>query len=139
MSNKTQLQTNNTKYASLIESLRGKALPGGGSSGDGANIETCTVTIIPSPDESMMDGLCIYSATCYENNVITTKSLCNMGGIYTPITLTNVIINSVIHCGSMQNMSCIVTNGEVLVSHGRYGHCVKPTGDATIDLGMGGV
>jgi hypothetical protein len=30
MSNKTQLQTNNTKYASLIETLRGKSLPTGG-------------------------------------------------------------------------------------------------------------
>jgi hypothetical protein len=30
MSNKTQLQTNNTKYASLIDTLRGKSLPTGG-------------------------------------------------------------------------------------------------------------
>lgn len=30
MSNKTQLQTNNTQYASLIETLRGKAVGGGG-------------------------------------------------------------------------------------------------------------
>jgi hypothetical protein len=30
MSNKTQLQTNNTKYASLIETLRNKSLPTGG-------------------------------------------------------------------------------------------------------------
>ncbi|MEE1084284.1 MAG: hypothetical protein UH850_11225 [Paludibacteraceae bacterium] len=30
MSNKTQLQTNNTKYASLIETLRGKAVGGSG-------------------------------------------------------------------------------------------------------------
>lgn len=30
MSNKTQLQTNNTKYASLIETLRGKAAGGSG-------------------------------------------------------------------------------------------------------------
>lgn len=29
MSNKTQLQTNNTEYASLIEILRGKAIPSG--------------------------------------------------------------------------------------------------------------
>lgn len=30
MSNKAQLQTNNTKYASLIDTLRGKSLPTGG-------------------------------------------------------------------------------------------------------------
>jgi hypothetical protein len=46
MSNKTQLQTNNTKYASLIETLRGKAV--GGGSSDGASIDTCTVTITTS-------------------------------------------------------------------------------------------
>jgi hypothetical protein len=40
MSNKTQLQTNNTKYASLIELLRGKA-----AGGSGATIGTCSVTI----------------------------------------------------------------------------------------------
>lgn len=39
MSNKTQLSNNNTKLASLIQELQGKA-----SGGSGA-IETCTVTI----------------------------------------------------------------------------------------------
>lgn len=34
MSNKNQLQTNNTKYASLIETLRGKAVGGGGENLD---------------------------------------------------------------------------------------------------------
>lgn len=38
MSNKTQLSNNNTKLASLIETLQGKA-SGGGS------VETCTVTL----------------------------------------------------------------------------------------------
>lgn len=40
MSNKTQLQTNNEKYASLIETLRGKAIPSGGG-----NVESWTGTI----------------------------------------------------------------------------------------------
>ena len=40
MSNKTDLQTHNTDYAALIETLRGKAVGGGGS------VETCTVTVI---------------------------------------------------------------------------------------------
>jgi hypothetical protein len=44
MSNKTQLQTNNTQLASLIQTLQGKAAGGGGSSGGGA--ETCTVEIV---------------------------------------------------------------------------------------------
>lgn len=39
MSNKTQLQTNNTQLASLIQTLQGKAAGGSGS------VETCTVTV----------------------------------------------------------------------------------------------
>ena len=42
MSNKQQLQTNNIKVASLIETLKGKAAGGGGG---GGNVETCTVTL----------------------------------------------------------------------------------------------
>lgn len=41
MSNKSQLQTNNTKYASLIETLRGKAA---GSSGEDVTEETSAYT-----------------------------------------------------------------------------------------------
>lgn len=40
MSNKTQLQTNNTKLNSLIETLRGKA-----AGGSGGSVETANVTI----------------------------------------------------------------------------------------------
>ena len=42
MSNKTQLSNNNTRLASLIQTLQGKAT-GGGSGG--ASVETCTVTV----------------------------------------------------------------------------------------------
>ena len=42
MSNKTQLQTNNTKVDSLIELLRTKSAGGSG----GGSVETCTVTVI---------------------------------------------------------------------------------------------
>lgn len=43
MSNKTQLQTNNTELSSLIETIRGKVAGSGGSGG--GSIETCVVTI----------------------------------------------------------------------------------------------
>ena len=71
MSNKQQLQTNNTKYTSLIETLRNKAIPSGSedldtelttqenlisqlstildskaSGGSGGGAETCTVTVV---------------------------------------------------------------------------------------------
>lgn len=50
MSNKTQLQTNNTKYASLIETLRSKA---SGGSGGGAGVETCALKLYT---EGIPDG-----------------------------------------------------------------------------------
>ena len=42
--NKTQLQTNNTRLASLIDELKGKA------AGSGGAVETCTVTIVNARD-----------------------------------------------------------------------------------------
>lgn len=42
MSNKTQLQANNTQLASLIQTLQGKAAGGGGAAG--GSLDTCTVT-----------------------------------------------------------------------------------------------
>lgn len=50
MSNKTQLQANNTQLAALIETLQGKAA-GGGSGG--ASVETCTVKISLDADARM--------------------------------------------------------------------------------------
>lgn len=88
MSNKQQLQTNNEKYASLIETLRGKAIPSGsedldteltaqenlisqlstildskasGGSSEG-NVETCTVTLIGG-------GPVANTEFCYYNGV----------------------------------------------------------------------
>lgn len=49
MSNKTQLQTNNTNLAALIETLRGKA------AGGGASVETCTIKA--TPDSPGSDGV----------------------------------------------------------------------------------
>ena len=43
MSNKSQLQANNTQLSSLIQTLQGKAA--GGGSGSGGSVETCTGTI----------------------------------------------------------------------------------------------
>ena len=63
MSNKTQLSNNNTKLASLIQTLQGKATGGGG-----AAVETCSLTI------TCNDGSYIYwlSATVYRDGKIMT-------------------------------------------------------------------
>jgi hypothetical protein len=54
MSNKTQLQTNNTKYASLIETLRGKAA---GGSGEDVTEETTAYTTKISQLETAVTAL----------------------------------------------------------------------------------
>ena len=59
MSNKTQLQANNTQLASLIHELQGKA------AGGGASVETCTFTV---------NGGYIIGAAVLDNGVISTVS-----------------------------------------------------------------
>lgn len=58
MSNKTQLATNNTQLASLIQTLQGKATGGGG----GGGVETCTITLkSSSPPIPGSSGTIIYT------------------------------------------------------------------------------
>ena len=85
MSNKTQLQTNNTKYASLIELLRGKAA--GGSS-----IATCTIIIDPSAYQQGVD-------VGYTNGSGVGLHISQASG-GSNITLSNVM------CGSMFTIVC---------------------------------
>ena len=63
MSNKTQLQTNNTKLASLIETLQGKAAGGGSGA---ASLETCTVTFV---NDDIMPPALIGHQTVYYTDV----------------------------------------------------------------------
>lgn len=49
MSNKTDLQALNANYEALIEELRGKAVGGG----TGGGVETCTVTLIDSSENTL--------------------------------------------------------------------------------------
>lgn len=49
---KTQLQTNNTRLASMINELKGKAAGSGPSGGESA--ETCTVTVSVMGDSPML-------------------------------------------------------------------------------------
>lgn len=68
MSNKSDLQTLNAKYESLIEELKGKAVGGGGS------VETCTVTV-NAPGRSMW-----FDFNAIENGQMVVKSGDNQWG-----------------------------------------------------------
>lgn len=98
MSNKTQLSTNNTQLASLIQTLQGKAAGGGGS------VETCTVTVTCSTST-----LWKYVCTGYENGeyVPLYSSIWNGVGANTA-TIENVV------CGSA--MYFVATNGSTNTS-----------------------
>ena len=65
MSNKTQLQTNNTKLDTLIARVNSAkdvaaSLPDAGGSGGGGNVETCTVTINSQKSGSIVSGFGAY-------------------------------------------------------------------------------
>lgn len=87
MSNKTQLQTNNTQLASLIQTLQGKAAGSGG-----ASVETCTVTVNASALGMIgytrySDGAieaCQYTMTTSDKseNLVFTNVVCNSALTY---------------------------------------------------------
>lgn len=92
MSNKTQLQTNNAKYTSLIETLRGKAVDGGG-----ASVETCTVTInfISSgvPNNVWISGTQFIDGSITALSVVDNDGS-NSSGVTSPYVITNIVKNS---------------------------------------------
>lgn len=81
MSNKTDLQTLNTDYATLIDTLRGKAVGGGGA------VETCTVTI----DNNT--GMNINYIT-YVTAVNGERSLAYAESFGDDVVLSNVVVGS---------------------------------------------
>lgn len=87
MSNKTQLQTNNNKYASLIETLRGKALPGGDS---GATINTCNVQL-----KADINNISHYAFTVLQDGEITTLNV--FTSVTKLITIPNIVCGSLCH------------------------------------------
>lgn len=109
MSNKTQLQANNTQLASLIQTLQGKAAGGGGS---GGGVETCTVKLI------IRSGWNQYGFTVYKNGVIDVETVTAPYSAGTTIVAENVV------CGSMfsvypsgASIEASITGGATLVGH----------------------
>lgn len=88
MSNKTQLQTNNTSLSSLITTLQGKAAGSGSSSGGG--VETCTVTLTTE------DGFGSWAiATLYKNGEISTEEVTLPGGDLS-CTISDAVVGGVV-------------------------------------------
>ena len=97
MSNKTQLQTNNTELSQLITTLQGKATGSGG----GGSVETCTVTI------SAYNGSDILYTALVDGEI---QGL-HIEGSFTSITLDNIVCNSVFTFGATGSYT--QTSGDV--------------------------
>ena len=85
MSNKTQLSNNNTKLASLIQELQGKA-----SGGSGGSVETCTVMI--TGNNSSAAPIAYAYSTLTESGEITCVNI--NGNTDSIITISGVICGS---------------------------------------------
>ena len=106
MSNKTQLQTNNTQLASLIQTLQGKAAGGGG----GTAIETCTV-VLDTGSSSYRPYY--YSYTMVNDDGSITGVAVGPNSAL-DITLTNVVCGSVVTVYWYGGTGLTVTNAEKL-------------------------
>lgn len=105
MSNKTQLQTNNTALASLTDRVlaakdTAAALPDAGSGG-GSSVETCTVSV---GTKSSLIARPSWSFLVYENNALSVyhPSL-NMLTMVDQIVVENVVCGSFIYTDGFSN------------------------------------
>lgn len=86
---KSQLQTNNTRLASLIDELKGKA------SGSSGNVETCTVTFWTGGKETIASGKTAYAYVNYStfiNGLFKSERI--EVDAYQTVLLENVVIGS---------------------------------------------
>lgn len=120
MSNKTQLQANNTQLASLIQELQGKA-----SGGSGA-VETCTVTFT-------MTGTPVFNSVSYstiENGAIVYSTLTGTAVNSTAIEAIKGTI--VVFDSSTGWNSSSATNATLLFDSGLRGAIAVGTGDTAV-------
>ena len=109
MSNKTQLQTNNTTLSSLIETLRGKAAGGGGGS-----VETCSVSVSFSAGYPFP-----IIATTATDGVIDSYVYIGASGTLATVALDNVLCNSVVYIrvSGLGMVGCTINGAERLYTH----------------------
>lgn len=107
MSNKQQLQTNNTaldRYIARINAAKDVAasLPDAGSGG--GNIETCTVTLTATT------GIIRYGATKYVDGILTCENSVGSGAVN--LTLNNVVKGSclTVTCHGLTANNCSASN-----------------------------
>ncbi|MEE1084288.1 MAG: hypothetical protein UH850_11245 [Paludibacteraceae bacterium] len=124
MSNKTQLQTNNTNLDALIERVNAAkdtaaSLPeNGGSNSGGGNIETCTFEI------TFSSMILRYAVTQYINGEIINTCKSSLEGV-TTLTISDVVKNSVIFL-LVEGIEVVrPTNATVLYIHDDDISCVE--------------
>jgi hypothetical protein len=111
MSNKTQLATNNTQLASLIQTLQGKAAGGGG-----ASLDTCTVNFSGFTAGSD-DGYPVLFQTV-ENGEVVIKS--ENGSALRSVTM---LCNGLLICGVDSFVSNVTVTGNIstIIDNSVYG------------------
>lgn len=122
MSNKTQLQTNNTQLASLIQTLQGKAAGGGGG-----GVETCTVTVTGGGSSTRAHY------TAFENETMCAKEIGGAGGV----TIENVVCGSSVFFSNIGNLlSATATAGTIMGESGAsmYYEAPREPVDASITV-----
>lgn len=126
---KTQLQTNNTRLASLIDTLKGKAAGGGG-----ASVETCTVTV------NSFTPMISYVFNVYENGSVKfiTANAFTMPNEQS-VTVHNVICGSIVYIDNEYFMNGYTLNGGITLNWehaGRMAFVAPTVADAicTVDI-----
>lgn len=125
MSNKTQLQTNNTNLDTLIARVNTAkntvaSLPEAGGGGSSGNVETCTITIVEDGPAATFIGQLFYTAS---DGSIMSKSNINAGE-------SLVVIKN-----TMVTTSASLLGSAVLIGN-FYGNVYQITGNCTIKANM---
>ncbi len=119
MSNKTQLQTNNTKLDSLIELLKGKAV-GGGS---GGGVETVEITIrktenlTPEAPGAHEPDVTAYYQTCIDGKVLLQEVTLLIGESATITVVKNSILG-IVQYSDMSNYTIKDGDGLIAIAYG---------------------